>query len=64
MLKRARNEEDTISIEYIERVAKKHDEWINTISDNKKTIFNVNDYFETNFKKQSEMIEILHKLLQ
>lgn len=64
ILKRARTEEDTIPIEYIQKVSQKHDEWINSLPDDKKTIFNVDDDFETNFKKQSEMIEVLYKLLQ
>ena len=64
MLKRARTEEDAIPIEYIEKVAEKHDDWMKTIPEEKKTVFNVNDDFETNFKKQSEMIEILYTMLQ
>jgi deoxyadenosine/deoxycytidine kinase len=64
MLKRARNEEETIPIEYIKKVAEKHDEWISSISDDKKTVFDVNSDFESSFKKQSEMLETLHQLLQ
>jgi deoxyadenosine/deoxycytidine kinase len=43
MLKRARTEEDAIPIEYIEKVAEKHEEWMKTIAEDKKTVFNVND---------------------
>jgi deoxyguanosine kinase len=64
MLKRARSEEETIPIDYIKKVADKHDEWINSIDDNKKTVFDVNMDFETCFKRQSEMMETLHQLLQ
>jgi deoxyadenosine/deoxycytidine kinase len=64
MLKRARSEEETIPMVYIKKVAEKHDEWMDTISDDKKTVFDVNMDFETCFKRQSEMMETLHKLLQ
>jgi len=37
---------------------------MDTISDDKKTVFDVNMDFETCFKRQSEMMETLHKLLQ
>jgi len=64
MLKRARNEEETIPIEYIKKVADKHDQWMNSINEDKKTVFDVNSDFESCFKKQSEMLETLHQLLQ
>jgi deoxyadenosine/deoxycytidine kinase len=64
MLKRARQEEDTVPIEYIKKVAEKHDEWMKSIPDCKKTALNVDDDFETNFKKQSDMIESLNHILQ
>jgi deoxyguanosine kinase len=64
MLKRSRDEESTVPIEYIKSVADKHDEWMETIDDTKKTVFDVNMCFETCFRRQSEMIETLHKLIQ
>jgi deoxyguanosine kinase len=64
LLKRARSEEDTVPIQYIEKVAIKHDEWMETINHDKKTVFDVNMDFENCFKRQSEMMETLHQLLQ
>lgn len=57
--KRARNEEKNITLEYLQKLDKFHDDWLLNSGLENIIVFNCDEEFENNLQKQNEMINLI-----